>query len=320
MKCFLMFFVFILSCLQAEEMPEEARLAKARYLERIKEEPKIKRNLIGNKYIFENLGYCPNAKQVSTLSKKAFEYIDSRHTPHIKFNQSKLFPFDDGGVCTARALDFLARYHVECQHKIDPEARRICVKQFKPYLSLVTSAFISRQAAYNTIEIKNSRGIDKDALKEEKMQSLVNYHGFKITPVTGTLQTSLLEDRSLDLRDEIDQLPEGSYIVRMLYPANNVKGEYFGHTMIFIKSKDLSIYYDHVEGPLEVTQDLWETIREILIDWSIPEFRIYHAVGPSRGVNIRQDTCPTRSLESHQDEALELGLDEEIEKIDWQND
>lgn len=310
-----LFVIFIaFSCLHSEEMPEEARIAKARYLKRIEQKPMMKRDLLDNgKYIFENRGYCPSAKQEANISKKAFEYIHPRRSLHINFNKSKLFPFDNAGVCTARALDFLARYNAECAKKTDPDERRNCVENFKPYLSMVTSAFMSRQAAYNTIEIKNQRGVTGDEIKEEKMQSLVNYHGFKITPVTGTIETANLEDRTVDLRETIDQLPFGSYIIRMLYPANNIKGEYFGHTMVFIKDKDLSLYYDHVEGVLEVTEDLWETIRFILLDWSIKEFRIYHAECPSRGVNLRMDTCQVRSLE--REESFE-----EIEEIDWQND
>lgn len=278
-----------------ETIPADVALEKARFIERINDEsaPPLKRDLFGNKYLFSRQGSCPNSYQDESLSKKVYKTIKSKQRPLISFNEEKLIPFDQGGTCSAMALDFLARYITVCSKKRDPEERRKCVEKFRPFYENNNTAFISRQAAYNTIEVKSTLFASTDEISEQKIQSLANYHGMHLTPVMGSVSIFELEN-GYDLKSLIDQLPDGNYVVRMLSPSSNKKREYYGHTMVFVKNKDLSIYYDNSAGPLEVTEDLAETVRSILLEWRIPVFRIYHAACKERGcMNLGNDTCQT---------------------------
>ncbi|WP_098038399.1 hypothetical protein [Estrella lausannensis] len=286
-----------------EGIPPEIAEAKARYIERVNDEtaPPQKRDLFGNQYLFYREGTCPNSEQIESQSKKVYNLLKSKQRPLISFNKTKLIPFDNGGTCSAMALDFLARYITVCSKKRSAEERRECVINFQPFYAKNNKTFVSRQAAYNTIEVKADTPQSEEEIKQQKIQSLANYHGMHLTPVMGTVTMRQLEN-GFDLKGVIDQLPEGTYVVRMLSPANNAKREYYGHTMTFVKNKDFSVYYDNSRGPLEVTEDLGETVREILIDWGIPEFRIYHATCGDRGCsNLKNDSCTMQrslSLES----------------------
>src|SRR5690606_36603516 len=117
--------------------------------------------------------------------------------------------------------------------------RKACVLQFQPFYENNNKTFVSRQAAYNTIEVKPSSNQSADEIKQQKMQSLANYHGLYLTPVMGTVTMRQLES-GFDLKTLIDQLPDGTYVVRMLSPASNAKMEYYVHTMTFVKDKDFS--------------------------------------------------------------------------------
>lgn len=313
MKQSILFF-FILcaaSSFCTEEMPKKVSVAKARYLEKVnnQEEPLLFKDPLRD-YFFHRNGECPGSAQDRRLSEEAYNYIQSKRRPHINFNRAKLFPFDHNGTCTAMALDFLARYHAACSGERSVTIRKRTLKDFKVYLGQTNSAFMSRQSAYNTIEIKNQRGISSDDIKHEKMQSLANYHDFEITPVTGTIKTLSLQTGT-DLRGTFAHLPDGYYIIRMLYPADNEKGEYFGHTMSFVKDKDLSVFFDNLDGAFLIKGDLCQGVTKALESWGMEEFRIYHAVPTARGVNVRNDTCQARSLEY--DESPE-----ESEEISWE--
>lgn len=298
-----MFFSFPLVAQEDEEPPAEIAEAKARFIERMNDEtaPRLKRDLFGNQYLFHRDGSCPNSDQNESESKKVYDIIKRRQRPLISFNKAKLVPFDNGGTCSAMSLDFLARYITVCSKKRTAEERKACVMKFQPFYENNNRTFVSRQAAYNTIEVKAEFNESAEEIKQQKIQSLANYHGMHLTPVMGTVTMRQLQN-GYDLKGVIDQLPEGTYVVRMLSPANNAKKEYYGHTMTFVKNKDFSIYYDNSAGPLEVTEDLGETVREILLDWGIPEFRIYHATCGDRGcVNLKNDSCTVRRSLTEED-------------------
>lgn len=242
----------------------------------------------GNTFLFHRLnepGYQP--QQDLTESHKVFNILLSKALSRILFDATKLWPFDHGGTCTAMALDFLARYLNECKRMTNEEEITLHITNFRPYYQFSTSTFMSRQAAYNTITIPDSEGLNSEDLKYRKMQSLANYHNIKLTPVTGSIKHADILFGRVDFKKIIQDLPLGSYVIRALSPTNNHKQEVYGHTMILIKKKDFSIFFDNSEGAAKITEEpvrgddpaiqMGEYIENAMIDWWIPEYRVYRA-------------------------------------------
>ncbi len=228
--------------------------------------------------------HAPNTTQKIPLSKKKFKTIKRSHPSAIDFDENKLTPFDNGGTCSAMALDFLTRYLTECQPTNDTEVIKQKVTNFSPYYRANNTTFVSRQAAYNTIKVVDESGVfNEDEIKQQKMQSLANYHQIELLPVTDSIKLKEVWDSIYGFCDFIDGLPEGAYLVRALYPRNNHKKEWFGHTMVLIKGEELSLYFDNAYGANDITNQVGKFVTVKMVEWGIPEFRLYHASCPENG-------------------------------------
>lgn len=223
-------------------------------------------------YLFTREAYC-NCDQNIELSKSVFNEIYALRPSYIDFNIATLEPFDYGGTCTSMALDFLARYKNECEQLPTKKEQTFCIKGFRTFYRMDNETFISRQAAFNTIEVDLQVALqDPELIKAQKMQALANYHRLFLVPATPSMPYS---DKNLER--VIKNLPDGTYIIRAHAPTENYKWEVFGHTMIFIKNKKLRVLYDNSKGAELLPSNYDAALAMRLKNWGIPEIRFYQA-------------------------------------------
>jgi hypothetical protein len=233
-------------------------------------------------------------QQAPELSEKVFNKIAKTKPKRIQFNIDKLFPFDKKGTCSAMALDFLARFIAAEKSCSDLQTLKNIVKGFKPYYRANTATFTSRQAAFNTVEIKPKyrtaaiKGQEKNKL--DKIKSLALYHNLEISTATSTLKT---KDTIAQLPTIINELTDGYYVIRMLSPnATNEKMENYGHTIILIKTPHLVLFFDNAIGAEVLDGNIGKEIADHISSrlLYIPEIRFYKAKPLQGGVsNISDD-------------------------------
>lgn len=242
------------------------------------------------KVFFKRDQYSGSYEQSNFISMHTYNSIARLRPSHIDFKYSRLYPFDHAGTCTAMALDFLARYNNVCGKIDDSDLCRTCLKLFEPFYRISTTTYNSRQAAFNTIIVEDESSKSLEKLKELRMQALANFHGIKINPATKTYHVSELSE-SIEFREDINKLKSGQYIVRVIHPdRHRDKKEIYGHTMILIKRDDFSIFYDNSEGPAEIIGDVGKYVEERLIEWHIPDIRVYEANCPATGcINVSDE-------------------------------
>ena len=217
------------------------------------------------------------------ISEQVFNVINSKAPPLVAFRKKKLVPFDEGGTCSAMALDFAARYLTQCSEFKDSQSCEDCVSLFKPYYQISTSLFASRQAAYNTIKVREEGLLmNSEKVKHAKMQALANYHDLTLTPVTDSIKKQAVFKNESKFINKFNALDEGVYVIRLLHPNYSVKMEWYGHTMILVKEKGFSIFYNNGDGALSV-DEVGSFFVDILDRYTMPEFRIYRATRPPEG-------------------------------------
>lgn len=291
MKCYFIILSMVLaSLIQAGEMPDadtQAAAAEARFVDRmnglmVPKPPPSGRLLFTRE---ETYGDC---EQIVEISQEVYDQLVSQRPPYVDFNHDALVPFDRHGVCSAMSLDFLARYDTECSNISNADDRAYCISQFRPYLRMYNDTFMSRQSAYNTIKVDQEvASEDPELVKAQKMQSLANFHHISLKPVTKSMSISDIENGTINLEKIVNNLTDGNYVVRALYPEENHKMERFGHTMIVIKNKKLSIFFDPTQGAKVLPQKLGKAVVKELINWAIPEVRFYQATAQRGGyINI----------------------------------
>lgn len=231
------------------------------------------------KYLFTREDSCNHdCSQNFDISQEVFHLIKMKRANKIDFDEGKLYSFDGGGTCSAMALDFLARYINECSGLTSRTDITKKATKFRDFYCANTSTYSSRQAAYNTIYVDQQAAIQNpELIKLGKMQSLANFHYLKLTPATGTITIKAIKKDSNKFKKKIKNLPQGTYVVRALLPADNHKQEYFGHSMIFIKGANISLYYDSSFGLVDITGEAEGFVKDKLISWEIPEVRFYRA-------------------------------------------
>jgi hypothetical protein len=179
--------------------------------------------------------------------------LDARHELGIRFNRAKVSDTVEGGTCSAMALEFLSDYF---------KARKITSKQpgsstnallhqlrgLGKKFSTSSEEFRNRQAAFNTIEISNHGKIKESNLgawtpfyAKHKIQSLANYHSFVVDYSKAIDAEHATE---AEVFQALADLPEGAYLLRGVKPDKSAKLEEFGHSMIYIKGKGFTLFYD----------------------------------------------------------------------------
>lgn len=189
--------------------------------------------------------------------KEVFDKLNKKKECGIDFNKNKITGSVEGGTCTAMSLEF-----VDSLLKIKKNSPK-CVNdksKFNNILSLQEKFKQSseemriRQAAYNTIEVIKGDYID---YSKNKMQSLLNFHDFKINYCSNEINT---ETRKEEFAKTVHELPKGTYILRVIKPNENEKLEEHGHTLVYVKEEDLGLFYDPNFGLRVLSEEEHSTV------------------------------------------------------------
>lgn len=196
------------------------------------------------KWLFKGSQLRCNGSVSISEAKTIVRKLNDQSRPEIKFNKAKVTDQVFDGTCTAMSLEFLDSYFkikelCKGQPDYKPQTLLNRIAQLSPKFSLSSKVMRNRQAAYNTIEVKNPAG-DPSL---NKIQSLANYHCLKIDHSSNEFNVGKMSNEK-EVTQEIDNLPEGAYFVRILKTANNEKLEEYGHSLVYIKEEGIDLFYD----------------------------------------------------------------------------
>lgn len=172
------------------------------------------------------------------------ERINKDCPPGILFNVKKINPSITGGTCTAMSLKFLKAYFkakMKSNHR--PEVLQEELVKSKGKFAKSSEKMRIRQAAYNTIEVKLENSFRKIDYSKNKVQALANDRSLKIDASSAEIDMKKSFNES-GFASEVEKLPTGAFLVRILKPANNEKLEEHGHSLVYVKEKELSLFYD----------------------------------------------------------------------------
>lgn len=182
----------------------------------------------------------------------------------ISFNPNKVSGTITEGTCSAMALEFASAYAkrkedlskkiIEIVGSLQSISKLLLlfeIKKLGENFQTSSEEMRVRQAAYDTIEvIPTLQNID---LHRGKIQSIANYHNFKITFATEIINAEMLSCPE-DIRQYVS-LPNGIYLLRTLKPAPNEKLEQYGHSTIYIQEDNCKIFYDPNRGAYDLTEE-----------------------------------------------------------------
>ena len=221
--------------------------------------------------------------KVSTVEAESIRQIlENRSPPGIIFNPTKTEDFCQGGTCSAMSLTLLEKYlkmqktHLESSDHT-PEILTKWTNDVGVELTSSSEIMRTRQVAYNTIEvIKTSDEID---FAKNKIQALANYHNLSINHYSKEMDIKELFNQP-EASLEMEALPEGAYLVRMTKPKDNEKLEDFGHSFVYIKSKELNLFYDPNQGMRDLKElthasVLFPYFKHYFIERELTKLRFY---------------------------------------------
>jgi hypothetical protein len=224
---------------------------------------------------YECNGFVSVEKVETILAKLATQCSNG-----IQFNFKKVASSVAGGTCTAMSLEFLDLYFKAKKitlEKPDAQSNRLVdhLINLGHKFSKSSQEMKDRQAAFNTIEVFDSCDVD---YSENKVQSLANYHSLKIDYSSSEIEVKNLVQESL--AEEVEKLPEGAFLIRILKPANNEKLEEQGHSLVYIKEHGLGLFYDPNHGlrnlaPSEHSKILFKEFKSCLREFEISKARFY---------------------------------------------
>lgn len=201
----------------------------------------------------------------------------------IKFNPKKVQPFINGGACSAMSLKFLETYF-EAKRSSENEFNEMEPQKCVDFLIKHKHEFAScsqelrhRQAAYNTIEV-NTNGKELD-YSRSKIEALAHDRSLKIDHASSEQDLCTMKDSSELLR-ELEQLPDGAFLIRMIKPAQNEKLEEYGHSLVYVKEKGMSLFYDPNYGLKDLScadqsKALFDGLKSCFHSFGVSKTRFY---------------------------------------------
>jgi len=217
---------------------------------------------------------------VSTAAVESIRVELEQQSPaEIHFNQGKVSDYLSGGTCTAMSLEFLRSYFKIkkiCRDKLDCRPKTILrdIARIGKKFAASSKKMRNRQAAYNTIEVmKLDDAID---FSRSKIQALVNYHFFTVDYTSQELDV----DNIYALSNEVNCLPKGIFLIRILKHADNEKLEDYGHSLAYIKEDNLSLLYDPNYGARNLSASehakvLFEFFQQSFHAFQVKKARFY---------------------------------------------
>lgn len=241
------------------------------------------------------------------------ERLEKTSAQGIAFNKNKVLDAVDGGTCTAMSLEFVDRFlkvkkGYLASSNYGPGILTAFMEKIGKQFATSSERMRTRQAAYNTIEVTQSD--PKIDVSQSKIQSLAKYHGLEVKYSSKEMDVPGMSE--MELESEMQNLPEGAYLVRMIRPADKEKLEESGHSLIYIKEKDVSLFYDPNKG-LKNLEELKHS--SVLLESFKLNFEKFHLTK----VRFYQLECSSLKHVLSDVEELEeneiLGVDEALQEI-----
>ncbi len=180
-------------------------------------------------------------------AKKICERLNQKPSNGIHFSKSRLINTINMGTCSAMAFDFANRY-IEMRKTLSPEE---VIERIGSDYEHSSQEFRTMQAALDTIH-KKKGAVFKD-FNQAKMEAMLRFYGrrvIKASEIIDLTQKSMLAKTRKILRD----FQQGIFILRIIRPHTNDKGEHYGHTAVLIRDGDKQYFYDPGKGVSEIEQ------------------------------------------------------------------
>lgn len=229
--------------------------------------------------VFKGTQMGCNGSVVVDKCNNIFNRLVAKQPQTIFFNRSEIKPRKDntlkvmGGTCSAMAFRYAVR-SLNAERGVEEliEKGEEIGKEF----GQSSAEFRTQQAAFNAIKVH--KGIKGADYSRDKMQALLNYHDLKITFTSEEISTPKV--RKDELKEQLNRLPNGTYVLRVIHPNDNDKLERHGHSVVFIKENARGIYYDPNYGakafPYEKSADvLNSSFKEMERHWDVTQARFY---------------------------------------------
>ncbi len=253
----------------------------------------IERILVG----YRNRSHAKKASQQRTISffngsqeecegwisreqaEKIRFFLQNRAEPGIRFNKNKIPVRLEGGTCSVMALQFadifFKLFQDRCWDKVTERIEKI-----KKYFLKSSMNRRNIQAAFNTIEVIHP--LEKHDYLRNKVASMANLYRFKINLCSPEIEIDKIE-KTPSYQRIIENLKKGVYFVRLVKIMENDKLEEKGHSFIYVKTKELSLFYDPNGGPVQfpATQTfkvLAERLKIVRDRFQVPTARFYRLV------------------------------------------
>jgi hypothetical protein len=215
---------------------------------------------------------CDGTVDISDARKIVAE-LNKRRPPGIVFNEATIASSLKGGTCTAMALTFLDAYF---KGRKEWEKEGISLTKGVASLGSQFSSSSARmrveQAAYDTIEVCDPL---LENISKSKVEALAGYHSFAVTAVSKEMDVRVLKQPS-----EIFDVEDGAYLLRILKPADNIKFEEHGHSLVYIQEQGVCLFYDSNNGvcsipPAECKKYLFNSFKQCLKEFEITKATFY---------------------------------------------
>ncbi|HEY2810289.1 MAG TPA: hypothetical protein VGJ00_02720 [Rhabdochlamydiaceae bacterium] len=204
--------------------------------------------------------------------------LNRQSPPGIRFNRDKIVGNISGGACSAMCLDFLdAFFSIKKASLAQPHVLANRIAQLGNRFADCSKELRNRQVAFNAIEV--IKGASHTDYTKSKVQALANFHKFAIDYSSSEIDAYLLSSEK-QIEQEINSMPDGAFLLRIIKPLENEKLEEYGHTMVYIREQGLGFLYDpnfgvRVIPSSEQPKIFFQKLKECWRDWEISKARFY---------------------------------------------
>lgn len=199
---------------------------------------------------WRNIGYVNQNTLPSHLQSLLSSSVNG-----ISFAPGEAQPYVLDGVCTAHCLSFISillnassnekKYYEKYSRCLYDNFRDKVVNSLK---NCPTDTEIrTHQAALNTIYNTQQQMLSFDAFLEAKVTAICALKNLRVVSVSENTIDFLNKKEQVNFehfKQIISELSEGTYLIRAVKPANNHKGEHYGHSMVFIKKPNETYFFD----------------------------------------------------------------------------
>jgi hypothetical protein len=197
--------------------------------------------------------------------------LNNKHIAGIRFNKEKLTGKITDGTCTSMSLKFISSYFkIKEKCKRDPNYTSSMLLKNLSNLSCKLASSSEkmrvRQAAYNTIEIIKSENLID--YSKNKIEALITDRALKINYSSEEIEVNNAE--KWNISQQVANLAEGVFLLRIIKPNNNEKLEERGHSLVYIKEEGIGLFYDANYGVLNLHST---EHSNVLSEWMVMNWR-----------------------------------------------